>query len=78
MPIYEYECEQGHRSEHRLPYSQSSEDNVCPKCRQVAKRVISRMFWHMGWKFLKDRSEKSPPAPTDAGYYPEWDQAYSP
>ena len=41
MPIYEYECECGYRFEDLGRISQSSEDNVCPKCRRVAKRIIS-------------------------------------
>ena len=78
MPLYEYECPKHGKFEELVPMSQSSEDNVCPKCRQVARRVMSLTHWYMGWKFLKDKSEKSPPAPTDSGYHPEWDQAYAP
>ncbi len=78
MPIYEYECEEGHKHERFRSMSQSSENAICPDCGQEAKRIMSLTHWFMGWKFLKDKSEKSPPAPTDAGYHPEWDQAYAP
>ncbi len=77
-PRYEYECEEGHRSERFRPMSQCKENAICPECGQEAKRIITGTSWRMGYKFLKDKSEKSPPAPTDSGYHPEWDQAYGP
>ena len=78
MPLYEYECEQGHKQERFKPMSQSSEEILCSDCGQVAKRIISRTNWYMGFKFLKGKSEKSPAAPTDSGYHPAWDEAYKP
>ncbi len=77
MPLYEYECKRGHKHELIRPMRESAADSICPGCGEYASRIISRMSWHMGWKFLKGKSEKSPPAPIDSGYYPEWDQAYS-
>ncbi len=78
MPLYEYVCPEGHKHDRFRPMSQSSDDSLCPDCGQVAKRIISLTNWFMGFKFLKAKSEKSPPAPTDSGYHPEWDQAYAP
>lgn len=78
MPLYEYECPEGHKQERLRPMSQSSDDCLCGECGAVAKRIVSKTHWFMGWKFLKGKSEKSPPAPEDAGYHPEWDQAYAP
>lgn len=78
MPIYEYECFEGHKSEKLRPTSQSDDDSLCPECGAVAKRIMSLTNWKMGWKFLKGKSEHSPAAPTGSGYYPEWDQAYRP
>ena len=83
MPLYEYECPEHGRFEKIQPMRQ--EKNVeyrgycpAPGCMVLAQPVISRTHWAMGWKFLKDKSEKSPPAPADSGYYPEWDEAYAP
>ena len=77
MPLYEYECSDGHKCEKDRPMSQASSDASCPECGQVARRIMSRFTWGMGWKFLKWKQEKKPEAPTDSGYYPEWDEAYS-
>lgn len=81
MPLYEYECPEHGKFEELQPMRGDEEveyRSYCPapRCRVLAQPVISRINWFMGWKFLKDKSEKSPPAPTDSGYYPEWDQAY--
>lgn len=78
MPIYEYICDNEHKHERHRPMSECKEGSICPQCGQVAKRIMSTMFWHLGFKFLKDKSRNSPPAPTDSGYHPEWDQAYAP
>ena len=78
MPCYEYKCDEGHKSERFRPMSMCKENAICPECGQEAKRIMSATFWHLGFKFLKDKSEKSPPAPTDSGYHPEWDEAYAP
>ena len=78
MPLYEYLCQQHGKFAELVPMSKSDEDNVCPYCKRVAKRIMSLTNWKMGWKFLKGKSERSPAAPTGSGYYPEWDQAYGP
>ncbi len=82
MPLYEYECSKHSgkpvRFEQHRPMSESSLPSPCPLCGEDSQRIISLTHWYMGWKFLKDKSEKSPAAPTDAGYHPEWDQAYAP
>ena len=81
MPIYEYECPDHGKFEKLQPMRK--EDNVeyrsycpAPGCMVLAQPVITSFSWFMGWNFLKNKSEKSPPAPTDSGYHPEWDQAY--
>jgi len=78
MPIYEYQCPQGHKHERLRPMSESSLVSVCRVCGHLAQRIMSLTHWFMGYEFLKSKSEKSPPAPTDSGYYPEWDEAYAP
>ena len=77
MPFYEYECPDEHKHERLKPISQSSDDALCPECGQVAVRIMSVPASHQhGWKFLKDKSEKSAPAPSGSQYEPLWDQAY--
>lgn len=73
MPIYEYECPEGHRFEVLRPMDRRNDPIHCQECRSLCRLLISPSNWFMGWKFLKAKSEKSPPAPNDAGYYPEWD-----
>lgn len=77
MPLYEYECTKKHRFEMYRSIDRRHDPIHCKECRGVGRLLISGFTWHMGWKFLKDKSEKSPPAPTDSGYHPEWDEAYS-
>ncbi len=50
MPLYEYECAKGHRFEKFNPMSQSGEDSVCPKCRGVARRLMSVASFSVGWR----------------------------
>lgn len=81
MPLYEYECPEHGRFERIQPMRLEKDVEYrcyCPTpgCMVLAQSVISQINWHMGWKFLKDKSEKSPPAPTDSGYHPDWDEAY--
>jgi len=78
MPIYEYKCVKHGKFEKLCPLSEASKTALCPNCQEESPRVISLVHWSIGWNFLKDKSEKSPPAPEDAGFYPEWDQAYAP
>ena len=78
MPLYEYICDNEHKHEEHRPMSECKEDSLCPQCGLLAKRMMSLFTSVMGWQFLKDKSEGSPPAPTDSGYHPEWDQAYAP
>ncbi len=66
------------RFEQYRPMSESSLPAPCPLCGEDSQRVISLVHWYMGWKYLKGKSKDSPPAPTDSGYHPEWDQAYAP
>lgn len=44
MPNYPYECGCGHRFIEFRPMSESHLDHVCPSCRAVAKRAISRPY----------------------------------
>lgn len=76
MPLYEYECDPcGIHFEKILPISQRYLA-FCPFCGNRVRLKISLSNWFMGWNYLKAKSEKSPPAPEDSGYYPEWDEAY--
>lgn len=43
MPLYEYECEAGHKSEAFRPMSEYDLPNQCPECDKVARRIISRL-----------------------------------
>jgi len=78
MPLYKYECPKGHRFEMLRSMNERNSIIRCRQCHAIAKLRISSFSWYMGWKFLKDKSEKAPPAPNDSGYYPEWDEAYAP
>ena len=40
MPLYEYECERGHRFERIVKYSDPPID-VCPKCGAAARKLMS-------------------------------------
>lgn len=74
MPIYEYECLNGHRFEMRRDIDQRTDPVRCNECRGLGRLVVSKpASWQRGWGFLKDLALKSKPAPNDAGYYPEWD-----
>lgn len=79
MPLYEYQCQECGQEFEKLR-SISDRDSVnCPTCGSgKVGRKMSLFSWYMGYNFLKWKSEKSPPAPTDAGYHPEWDEAYKP
>lgn len=78
MPLYEYECNEHGKFDKLRPMSESTLPDLCPTCGKESKRIISPVNWVMGFKFLKDKSVKSQPAPEDSGYHPEWDQAYGP
>lgn len=41
MPMYEYRCASGHKSEGFNPMSKSAEPQLCPSCGQMAERIIS-------------------------------------
>jgi putative FmdB family regulatory protein len=41
MPIYEYQCEAGHRHERLRRYDERDCKSKCPECPGRAKRVIS-------------------------------------
>jgi len=78
MSLYEYKCKEHGKFDKLRPMSESELPGLCPTCGKESKRVMSPAFWKKGFGFLKAKSAKSPPAPTDAGYHPEWDQAYGP
>ncbi len=73
MPLYEYVCQKGHRFEAIRPIERRNEPIRCEKCRGLARLMMSRLHWTMGWGFLRGISERAEEAPNDAGYYPEWD-----
>lgn len=74
MPLYEYECKEHGKFDKLRPMSESTLPGLCPTCGKESERIMSPARWKMGWGFLKKFSEKSPPAPEDAGFYPEWDK----
>lgn len=74
MPLYEYECPKGHRFEMFRPIDRRNDPVRCLECRQLARHIMSLFLGRMGFKWLKDFSDKSPPAPEDAGYHPDWDK----
>ena len=85
MPLYEYEClnckgEDGksYKFEVIRPISDRTKPVHCGGCGAIMPLCISKTHWYMGYECLKWKSEKSPPAPTDSGYHPEWDEAYAP
>lgn len=41
MPIYEFQCQDGHLSEHLLPISSQARNLPCTQCGSEAKRLIS-------------------------------------
>lgn len=41
MPIYEFKCGSGHRSERQLPMSTEQREIDCPVCGETANRMIS-------------------------------------
>jgi len=72
MPLYEYECQNGHRSEASRPIDGRDIDNICPVCGQLARRVMSVFTHAIDWNSVM-RKIKSEPAPNDSGYHPKWD-----
>lgn len=74
MPLYEYECKEHGKFENLRPMSESELPDLCPTCSQESPRIMSSYNWYMGWEFLKGISDKSEPAPNDAGYHPKWDK----
>lgn len=41
MPLYEYLCDNGHRSEGVRPMAESAMPQLCPSCRKTAWRILS-------------------------------------
>ena len=82
MPIYEYECPEHGRFEKYSPNFHEGHTEFyaapCTVCGEFCNGVMSPVNWSMGWKFLKNQSEKSPAAPSGSQYEPAWDQAYGP
>ena len=44
MPIYEFQCSDGHLSEKRLPLTSEEREADCPDCGLTAHRIISAPF----------------------------------
>lgn len=44
MPLYDYECEEGHLHDTIRPHTESNEPHICPKCGKSAKRIMSAQF----------------------------------
>lgn len=73
MPIYEYECQKGHKHERLRPMSDSDEDSVCPECGQQARRLMSVSTFQIDFNSVI-RKMTPEEAPNDAGYHPKWDK----
>ncbi len=81
MPLYEYECLNCRDDDGKhlvieaiRPIARRFAPLHCQGCRGLLRLRISLPGqWKRGWGFLKAASEKSPPAPSDAGFHPEWD-----
>jgi putative FmdB family regulatory protein len=43
LPIYEYECVSGHRTEAYRPIARRDERPECPDCHALARRALSRL-----------------------------------
>ncbi len=83
MPLYEYECLncRGENGKHLVveiirPIARRLDPLHCQACRGLLRLLMSASWWSMGWEYLKSKPHTD--VPTDAGYYPEFDQAYSP
>lgn len=53
MPLYEYECANGHRFEVLRPMDRRDEPIRCDKCRGKARPLMSVSSASFGWR-LKD------------------------
>lgn len=81
MPLYEYEClncrdDDGKNlvTEKVRPIARRFDPLHCEGCRGLLRLGVSLPGqWQHGWGHLKAASAKSPPAPSDAGFHPEWD-----
>lgn len=65
MPLYDYRCEKcSYCFEEINPISECDDDEVCPECLGVAKRVFvgTKIFILKGWCWSNDgyRSSKAP------------------
>lgn len=45
MPVYEFECEKGHRFSDLIPVNCREVQCLC-ECGETARRVVSRVSWH--------------------------------
>lgn len=73
MPLYEYECQNGHRFEVLRPMSQRNDPVHCEKCRGLARPLMSVVRFKIDWNsVLKKMTPEE--APNDAGYHPKWDK----
>lgn len=42
MPIYEYECKEGHKTEEFFPINKRRKFVACKTCKKIANRAITR------------------------------------
>lgn len=67
MPLYEYECPAGHRSEALRPYSERDTPTLCPKgCGKPAKAVLSPCNYSFGWRLTDESHTKGNPDKLEA------------
>lgn len=57
MPLYEYECPDGHKFERARPMSEASDDALCGECGAVAKRLMSVASFSVGWRLKEECHE---------------------
>jgi putative FmdB family regulatory protein len=61
MPIYEYECPNGHIQEELVSHSDIDNIKTCPVCGKKAKRIMSQNNFQLkgtGW-YVTDYAKKS-------------------
>ena len=62
MPLYEYECKNGHRFETFRPMAESGEPIHCSECRAVARQLVSVPApAQFGWRLTDAAHERFGP-----------------
>jgi putative FmdB family regulatory protein len=57
MPLYEYECDNGHVSEELFSsFSEAPNDLTCLSCFGTSRRIVSLPSFKVGWKMVVNDS----------------------